>query len=99
MGITIISSIILVSIIVMLLYLYHKYVNEKKYIKLFQAFGFLLIFLQTIIIFLPISMDYANQVTTFKVVSLMFGYLLVAVSFVFELLILKSSKRVKKNRK
>lgn len=98
-GLTVVSSLVLFGILLMLLYMYRKDNSNTKFVKLFQLFGFLLIFIQTIVIFLPIEITYANQVTTFKVVSLMFGYLLIATSFLFEILAMKPTKKKRPKKK
>ena len=99
MGITVVSSLILLAIIGMILYLYGANDSEKKVINGLRAFGFFLIFLQTIIIFLRIPITYANEVTTIKVVMLAIGYLLVALSFLFEVLSLRKNSKPMKRKK
>ena len=99
MGITVVSSILLMGIIVMILYIYGIDSPDRKVISGLRAFGFFLMFIQTIVVFIRIPITYANQVTTFKVVTMSMGYLLIVLSLVFEVLHLKSYEKKSKPKK
>jgi hypothetical protein len=100
-GFSIFISIILLAITINSLIVYGKSTAERKKFWRFVMIGFLLLFLQSIIIFIPISVIYADGVITFKLILTSIAYLIIGFSFVLHTLdnIRSKTSKSKKRRK
>ena len=86
MGVSVFSAVMLLGIAVMSILVYGRDTSTRKRAHLMQVIGFTLLFLQSIVIYIPMPATYADPVITLRLIVQALAYVFIGMSFLFELL-------------
>ncbi len=91
--ISVITLAFIISIVLLLVFL-HGHQEDKKVVRSLEIFGFLLIGLQTAMLFTPLPQDLADSVITIRLAMNSLGFLLIGVALFLELKVEDARKYV-----
>ncbi|MFW6230930.1 MAG: hypothetical protein ACOC32_02810 [Nanoarchaeota archaeon] len=97
LGFSVSISVILLGLTVLALVVYGKSDKERKVFWRLQIIGFLLLFLQSAILYIPIPITFQDTVITVKLLTSSLAYVVLGASFVVHVMDMK--KGAKKTRK